>query len=58
MDKATSKKDMKNSNSFDCDVCKKNFKYKSQLIIHKRVHAGENPYNCDSFIKVLRVNLI
>ena len=29
-----------------CDVCKKSFKTKYSLIVHKRTHAGEKPYEC------------
>ena len=43
-------KDIKILNSFECDVCKKIFKYKSQLGIHKGTHSGEKSYKfcvCD-----------
>ena len=47
MDKGFSKKDMKSFNSFDCGICERTFKYKSQLTIHSRIHLGANPYKCD-----------
>ena len=33
--------------SFACDVCKKSFKTKSYLNVHKRIHSGMKPYKCD-----------
>ena len=36
-----------NVKSIICDVCKKSFKCKSQLIVHKRIHSGQKPYNCE-----------
>ncbi|XP_067635462.1 uncharacterized protein [Eurosta solidaginis] len=32
---------------FQCDVCGKHSKRKSDLIKHKRSHSGEKPYKCD-----------
>ncbi|KAI8428971.1 hypothetical protein MSG28_007568 [Choristoneura fumiferana] len=29
-----------------CEVCRKQFKIKSQLINHERTHTGEKPYSC------------
>ena len=30
---------------FQCEVCKKDFKYKQNLIVHQRIHSGR-PYTC------------
>ena len=30
----------------ECDICKKQFSYKSSLDDHFRVHLGEKPYGC------------
>ena len=32
---------------FVCNTCKKTFKTKSQMTVHKRIHSGETPYKCD-----------
>ena len=30
-----------------CKVCRKGFKFKSQLQIHERSHTGSKPYHCE-----------
>ena len=32
---------------FTCDVCKKFFKLKTNMIKHKSIHAGGKPFKCD-----------
>ena len=46
MDKTCSIKVKKNYSCFNCDVCKWNFKCKSKLLVHERVHTGKKPYKC------------
>ena len=55
MDDESPKNSPVNSKSMTCDVCRKIFKTKSYLNVHKRIHSGENG-TC--VIKVLDVNTI
>ena len=34
--------------SISCNICKKNFKKKSYLSAHKRIHSDEKPYKCNA----------
>ena len=52
-------KNIKSCDPFECDVCKKSFKYKSRLTIHKRIHSEVKPYKCEMcVIRDTKVNLI
>ena len=33
--------------SINCDVCKKSFKFNSHLNVHKRIHLGAKPHQCN-----------
>ena len=35
------------SKPYQCEPCNKQFAFRSQLVIHQRVHSKERPYHCD-----------
>ena len=37
---------IKKNNLFGCEVCGKQLMSSGGLIVHRRIHSGENPYNC------------
>lgn len=39
---------------FTCDLCRKQFTWKHQLIVHMRVHSGVRPYKCSNCPKRFR----
>uniref|UniRef100_A0A3Q3VZB4 C2H2-type domain-containing protein n=1 Tax=Mola mola TaxID=94237 RepID=A0A3Q3VZB4_MOLML len=39
---------------FSCEVCRKSFNQRPNLIIHKRIHTEEKPFACDVFGKSFR----
>ena len=32
--------------AYECDICKRKFSLKSQLVENFRIHLGEKPYGC------------
>lgn len=32
---------------FECRLCGKTFRQKTELVVHTRRHTGEKPYKCD-----------
>ena len=47
MDSFGRNNDIMVAKSIVCDVCKKVFKSKSYLNVHRRFHTGETPYKCE-----------
>ena len=43
---------METSEITNCYVCKKSFKPKSSLNVHRKIHSGEKPYKFDSCDKI------
>ena len=40
-----------------CDICGKAFNQKSNMTTHRRIHTGENPYECEIYKKSFSVNI-
>lgn len=39
-----------------CPECRKRFRLKSQMVIHRRCHTGERPYVCD--VRICKIDSI